>query len=66
MFDIDGSEILDINVCVWGGGGVIMSVNRDTMTQIKGCRLDYLFNGRWEKRLSRDSNGKVFLDIKVT
>ena len=33
--DVDGSEILDINA-----GGVVMSVTKDTLTQIKGNRLD--------------------------
>ena len=41
VLDFDGSEILDINA-----GGVIMSVTRDTLTLIKGTRLEALFSGR--------------------
>ena len=41
VLDVDGSEILDINA-----GGVIMSVTRNTLTQIKGTRLEALFSGR--------------------
>ena len=40
-----------------------MSVTRDTLTQIKGTRLEALFIGRWDKRLPRDGEGRVFLDI---
>ena len=61
MLDVDGSEILDINV-----GGIIISVTRDTLTQIKGTRLEALFSGRWDKRLSRDKDGRMFLDINFT
>ena len=40
-----------------------MSVTRDTLTQIKGTRLEALFSGRWDKRLPRDSDGRLFLDV---
>ena len=56
--DVDGSEILDINA-----GGVVMSVTKDTLTHIKGKRLEALFSGSWDRHLTRDNNGKVFLDI---
>ena len=39
--DVDGSEILNINA-----GGEIISVTQDTLTQIKGTRLEALFCGR--------------------
>jgi len=58
VLDVDGSEILDINA-----GGVIISVSRDTLTQIKGTRLEALFSGRWEKRLPKDGDGRVLLDV---
>ena len=44
-------------------GGLVMSVTRDTLTQIKGTRLEDTFSGRWDKQLPRDGNGRVFLDI---
>ena len=39
--DVDGSETLKINA-----GGNIISVTRDTLTQIKEKRLEALFGGR--------------------
>ena len=58
VLDVDGSEILKINA-----GGEIISVTRDTLTQIKGTRLEALFCGRWERRLLRDGDGRIFLDV---
>ena len=60
VIDVDGSEILDINA-----GGIIISVTRDTLTQIKGKRLEALFSRQWYKRLPRDKDGKMFLDINL-
>ena len=48
VLDVYGSEIMDINE-----GGVITSLTRDTLSQIKGTRIEALFRGRWEKRLPR-------------
>ena len=56
--DVNGLEFLDIKA-----GGVIMSVTRGTLTQIKGSRLEAIFSGRWDKHLLRDGNGRVFMDI---
>ena len=56
--DIDISEILKINA-----GGIIISVTRDTLTHIKGTRLEDIFGGRWEKRLLRDRDGRIFLEV---
>ena len=39
VIDVDGSEILDINA-----GGIIISVTRDTLTHIKGKKLEALFS----------------------
>ena len=58
VLDVDGLEILDINA-----GGSIISVTRGTLTQIKGTRLEALFSGRWDRRLPRDDDGRVFLDV---
>ena len=58
MLDVNGSEILDINT-----GGIIISVSRDTLTLIKGTRLEALFSGKCDKRLPRDSDGRLFLDV---
>ena len=58
VLNVNGLEIMDIKA-----GGVIISVTRETMTQIKGTRLEALFSGRWDKCLLRDGDGRVFLDI---
>ena len=60
VLDVDGLEILDINA-----GEVIMSVTRDTLTQINGTMLEALFSGRWEYHLPRDGDGRVFLDVNT-
>ena len=58
LLDVEGLKILDINT-----GGVMMSVTRDTLTQIKRTRLEALFSGRWDKRLPREYNCRVFLNV---
>ena len=58
MLNVEGLEILDINA-----GGIIIYVTRDTLTYIKGTRLEVIFSGWWDKHLSRDGDGRVFLDI---
>ena len=40
-----------------------MRVSRDTLTVVKGSRLDILFSGRWDKELLLDKEGNVFFDI---
>ena len=49
---------MDINA-----GGRIINVTQDTLTQIKGVRLEVLFSGRWEKRFPRNDDGRVFLVV---
>ena len=58
VLNVDGCEILDTNA-----GGIIISVTRDTLTQIKGTRLEALFRWRWDKRMPRDGVGRVLLDV---
>ena len=40
-------------------------MTRDTLTQIKGTRLEALFAGRREKRLRKDRDGSLFLDVNL-
>ena len=47
-------------------GGKIIVAKRSTLTQMKGTRLEALFSGRWDKKLSRDSHGRIFLDVDST
>ena len=55
---IKGTDNIHLNV-----GGTEMYVLRDTLTQIKGSRLEVLFSGRWEDKLLRDEKGRVFMDL---
>ena len=58
--DIKGSDKIHLNV-----GGTDMYALRETLTKIKGSRLEALFSGRWEDKLIRDEKGRVFLDMDV-
>ena len=58
--DIKGSDKIHLNV-----GGTQMHALRETLTKIKGSRLEALFSGRWEDKLLRDEQGRVFLDMDV-
>jgi len=51
-------DVIEINA-----GGKIIAARRCTLCQLKGTRLEALFCGRWEQKLQRDSNGRIFLDI---
>ncbi len=52
-------DILKINA-----GGKIFIVKLSTLTQhTMGTAFWALFNGRWEKKLQRDMNGQIFLDV---
>lgn len=66
------SDIIKINV-----RGTLFETRRSTLCQanrlpkkacltqclqVDGCLLQYMFSGRWEDRLERDSEGRVFLD----
>lgn len=53
-----GSDIIELNV-----GGMKMRVLRETLTLIRGSRLEAVFSGRWESRLLRDDEGCVFMDV---
>jgi hypothetical protein len=49
--------IIEINA-----GGKIISALRSTLTLAPDTMFTYMFSGRWEESLKRDSNGRVFLD----
>jgi hypothetical protein len=57
-FLVKDDDILKINA-----GGTIFTVRRETLTQVKGSRLEVLFSGRWENRLLRDEDGNIFIDV---
>lgn len=55
---ITSTDKLKLNV-----GGSHVSVRRGTLTQFPETRLAALFSGRWDKRLLKDKNNRIFLDI---
>ena len=56
--NIQASDVIHLNV-----GGTKMHILRETLTLIKGSRLEVLFSGRWESKLLRDEEGCVFFDV---
>jgi hypothetical protein len=58
--NVCGPDMIKLNV-----GGTKMEVQRNTLTMIKGSRLESLFSGRWDKKLLRDDDGFVFMDLDL-
>ena len=56
--NISGDDLIGINA-----GGKIIAAKRSTLTQLDGTRLEALFSGRWDKKILRDSHGRIFLDV---
>jgi len=56
--EADDDDLIEVNA-----GGKIISAKRSTLTQLEGTRLEALFSGRWDKKLQRDDDGRIFLDI---
>ena len=54
-------DIIEINA-----GGKIIVTRREKLCQIEGSRLEALFCGRWDKKLPRDSKGRIFLNVNPT
>ena len=52
------SDIICLNV-----RNTELFARRDTLTVVKGSRLEALFSGRWQNQLLRDESGRVFMDI---
>ena len=52
------SDIIKLNI-----SSCLLFARRDTLTCVKGSRLDGLFSGRWENQLLRDDKGRVFMDL---
>ena len=57
------AEAADGDVIEINAGGKIIAAKRGTLCQIKGSKFEGLFRGRWENKLQRDSNGRIFLDV---
>jgi hypothetical protein len=56
--DAADDDLIEINA-----GGKIIVTKRSTLRQIQGSRMEALFSGRWDKKLMRDGQGRIFLDI---
>ena len=57
--DVSDDDLIEVNA-----GGKIVSARRGVLCRLtKGKRLEALFSGRWDKKLQRDGNGRIFLDI---
>ena len=56
--DVNGSEILYINA-----GCSIIYLTRETLTHIKGKRMEALFVMWWDKILQKEYGGRVFLVV---
>ena len=50
-------DIIEINA-----GGKIISALRSTLTLAPDTMFSSKFSGRWEERMKRDNNGRVFID----
>jgi len=55
--NISDDDIIEINA-----GGEIIAVLRSTLTVVPDTVFAYMFSGRWEKSLKRDSSGRIFLN----
>lgn len=54
---VSDNELIHLNV-----GGRIMTAKRGSLRVIQGSVLDMIFSGRWEDRIVRDNEGRVFFD----
>ncbi len=55
--DANDNDRVEINA-----GGKIIAARRGVLCQLKGTKFEALFSGRWEKKLLKDSSGRIFLD----
>lgn len=52
------TDLLHLDV----GGFTRLCYLRSTLTLVDGSRFSVMFSGRWDKRLPRDTQGRIFLD----
>ena len=58
---MDGDDVIELNV-----GGQAMTTKRSTLCQVGGSLLSSMFSGRWDNSMSRDKDGRIFLDFNPT
>ena len=56
--EADGNDTLKLNV-----GGARMICKRSTLTIFPDSKLAKMFSGRWDKKLLRDKQNRIFLDV---
>ena len=44
-------------------GGRVISARRSTLCQLEGTKFGALFSGSYEKKLPKDRDGRIFLDL---
>jgi hypothetical protein len=55
--NVSNDDIIEIDA-----GGKIIKALRSALTLAPDTMFSYMFGGRWEESLRRDSNGRVFID----
>ena len=58
LTDANYNDRVEINA-----GGKIIAARRGVLCQLKGTKFEALFSGRWDKKLLKDSSGRIFLDV---
>ena len=56
--NVRASDIIKMSIC-----GCVLFARRDTLTCVKGSRLEALYSGSWDNQLLKDENGRVFMDF---
>lgn len=59
--EVSDDDIVELNV-----QGELMTTMRGTLRQVPLSRLAVMFSGRWEEKLSKDAQGRYFLDYQPT
>ena len=59
--DCESDDVIELNV-----GGQTMATKRSTLCQVEGSLLSSMFSGRWDDSMSRDKDGRIFLDFDPT
>ena len=54
-------DVIELNI-----GGQAMTTTRSTLCQVEGSLLSSMFSGRWDNSMSRDKDGRIFLDFNPT
>ena len=56
--NVANDDLMTVNA-----GGRVISIKRSILTQQVGTRFEAIFSGRWDKKLLRDSDDTIFLDV---